>query len=141
MLRPGLTLLLWLTQALLIVVNNMIGDTLIAEAIGLRPAGWYKVLVPLPYVALMATIHARRTVGPQWPIAALSASVCWPLSTALLDVLFGRLTYHEELADVVDRYGVQWGAPFPWLLLAQALLPLVCGWVTMRTARSKDRPR
>ena len=136
MLKPGLALLLWLAFAVLMIVNNMVGDTVIAVSIGPRLAAWYKALVPIPYVALLAVIHARRTAGPQWLAAAILPAVAWPLSTAVLDAAYGRITFDEDWATIADRYGVQWGAPFPWLLLAQLVLPPFVGWVVARARRA-----
>jgi hypothetical protein len=132
-LKPGLALVLWLAFAVLMVVNNMVGDTVIAISIGPRLAAWYKAMVPVPYVALLAVIHARRTSGPQWLAAAAVPAMAWPVSTALLDVAYGRMTFDEEWAAIADRYGVQWGAPFPWLLLCQLVLPVFVGWIVART--------
>ena len=71
MIRPGLTFALWLAIAVLVLVNDLIGDTFIADRLPAIAVEWYKVLVPLPYVVLMAIIHARRTAGPNWLEAAL----------------------------------------------------------------------
>ena len=79
---------------------------------------WYKVLVPLPYVALMAVIHARRTVGPRWFEAALLAALLWPPSTVLVDFLYVRLTFGEDPAAFLDRFAFWWGAPYPLLCRA-----------------------
>ena len=65
MIRPGVTFALWLAIAALLLINNVIGDTWIADRLSALAVEWYKVLVPLPYVALMAVIHARRTAGPK----------------------------------------------------------------------------
>ncbi|MDP1748228.1 MAG: hypothetical protein Q8L22_02125, partial [Reyranella sp.] len=66
MIRPGLTLALWVAIALLVALNGIVGDTWIAATLSVRAVEWYKALVPLPYVVLMAVIHARRTAGPRW---------------------------------------------------------------------------
>ena len=73
MIRPGLTFLLWLAIATLVVLNDFVGDTWIAASLSVRAVEWYKALVPMPYVAMMAVIHARRTMGPNWFEAALLA--------------------------------------------------------------------
>ncbi len=138
MIRPGLALVLWLATAALLLANHTIGDTLIATAIGPRDAAWYKTLLPLPYVMLMAVIHARRTAGPAWQAAALLAGVLWSVTTALLDAVYGRITYGESLEAILDRYAVLEGAPWPLLLLAQLVLPWLCGWVTTKRRRPAD---
>ncbi len=91
MIRPGLAFALWLAIALFIVLNNAVGDTWIGATLGVRAVEWYKVLVPLPYVAMLALIHARRTAGPRWFEAALLAALLWPISTVLVDFLYARL--------------------------------------------------
>jgi hypothetical protein len=126
MIRPGLALLLWLAIAVLVVANNVVGDTIMAGAIGPRDAAWYKVLLPMPYVTMMALIHARRTTGPAWQGAALLAGVLWAVSTAAVDAAFGRLTYGESTDALLDRYGVFDGAPWPWLLLVALATPWLC---------------
>ena len=78
MIRPGLAFALWLAIALLVVVNDTLGDTIIAERLPVMAVEWYKALVPLPYVVLMAVIYARRTQGPQWFEAAMLAAMLWP---------------------------------------------------------------
>ena len=83
MIRPGLTLALWLAFAILLIANNAIGDTWIASNLSARTVEWFKVLVPLPYVVLLAAIHARRTRGPRWRDAALLASLLDRKSTRL----------------------------------------------------------
>ncbi|TWT15670.1 hypothetical protein [Reyranella sp. CPCC 100927] len=138
MIRPGLALVLWLATAVLLVANHTIGDTLIATAIGPRDAAWYKVLLPLPYVALMAVIHARRTVGPAWQAGALVAGLLWSTSTVVLDAVYGRLTYGESVEAILDRYALLDGAPWPILLLAQLVLPWLCGLVIAIRKRPAD---
>ena len=119
--------MLWVAIALLVVLNDAVGDTWIAVSLPVRAVEWYKVLVPLPYVVLMATIHARHTVGPRWFEAALLASLLWPFSTVLVDFLYVRLTYDADPASFVDRFAVWWGAPYPLLVLTLFAAPLLAG--------------
>ena len=123
MTRLGVTFILWLAIALFILVNDVVGDTWIAATLSVRTVEWYKVLVPLPYAAMLAIIHARRTAGPRWFEAALLAALLWPVSTVLVDFLYVRLTYDADPAAFLDRFGG------PYLLLIAALfaLPLAAG--------------
>ena len=123
MIRPGVTFLLWLAFAVFVVLNDAVGDTWIGEALSVRAVEWYKVLVPLPYAAMLAIIHARRTAGPQWLGAALLAALLWPGSTAVVDFLYLRLTYDAAPEAFLDRFG----GPYPLLLVALFALPLVAG--------------
>ena len=132
MIRPGLTFLLWLAIAAMVIVNDVIGDTWIAMALSVRAVEWYKTLVPLPYVISMAIIHARRTTGPRWFEAALLPAMLWPFSTAFVDFLYGRLTFGTESAAFLDRFAVWWGAPYPLLIVTLAAAPLVAGWLLAR---------
>ncbi len=127
MIRPGLTLTLWVAIALLVVLNDAVGDTWIATSLSVRAVEWYKVLVPLPYVVLMAIIHARRTAGPRWFEAALLAALLWPTSTVLVDFLYVRLTYGQDPEAFLDRFGFWWGAPYPLLVLTLFAAPLLAG--------------
>lgn len=127
MIRPGLTLALWVAIALLVVLNDAVGDTWIAATLSVRAVEWYKVLVPLPYVVLMAVIHARRTTGPRWFEAALLAALLWSSSTVLVEFLYVRLTYDEDPASFFDRFAFWWGAPYPLLVLALLVAPLLAG--------------
>jgi hypothetical protein len=137
--RPGLALALWLAMAVLLVANHVIGDTLVANAIGPRDAAWYKALVPMPYVALLALIHARRTRGPAWAAAGLLAGGLWAVSTAVLDALYGRLTYVQGFDALADRYALLDGAPWPLLLLAQLVLPGLFGAILVRRPPGRSR--
>ena len=132
MIRPGLTLALWIAIALLVALNGIVGDTWIAAALSVRAVEWYKALVPLPYVVLMAVIHARRTAGPRWFEAALLAALLWPSSTVLVDFLYLRLTYDEDPASFFDRFAFWWGAPYPLLVLALFAAPLLAGMAQAR---------
>ena len=132
MIRPGLTLSLWIAIALLVVLNDLVGDTWIATSLSVRAVEWYKVLVPLPYVVLMAVIHARRTAGRHWLEAALLAALLWPLSTVLVDFLYVRLTYDADTAAFLDRFAVWWGAPYPLLVLTLFAAPLLAGIAAAR---------
>ena len=123
MLKPSVTFILWLAIASFIVVNDIVGDTWIAATLTVRTVEWYKVLVPLPYVAMLAIIHARRTAGPRWHEAALLAALLWPVSTILVDFLYVRLTYDAEPPAFLDRFG----GPYPLLIAALFLLPLAAG--------------
>jgi hypothetical protein len=125
--RPGLTLALWVAIALLVVLNDAVGDTWIAVSLSVRAVEWYKVLVPLPYVVLMATIHARHTAGPRWFEAALLAALLWPVSTVLVDFLYMRLTYDADPASFLERFAFWWGAPYPLLVLVLFAAPLLVG--------------
>ena len=136
MIRPGLTLALWLAIALLVVLNDLVGDTWIAATLSVRTVEWYKVLVPLPYVVLMAFIHARRTAGPRWFEAALLASLLWSTSTVLVDFLYVRLTYDEDPASFFDRFAFWWGAPYPLLVLTLLATPFLAG---LALGRGADR--
>jgi hypothetical protein len=130
--RPGLTLTLWIAVALLVVLNDAVGDTWIATSLSVRAVEWYKVLVPLPYIVLMAGIHARRTAGPRWFEAALLAALLWPVSTVLVDFLYVRLTYDEDPASFLDRFAFWWGAPYPLLVVVLFAAPLLAGTATAR---------
>jgi|SRR6185437_7589347 len=132
MIRPGLTLVLWLALALLIVVNDMVGDTWIAMALSVHAVEWYKVLVPLPYVILLSVIHARRTTGPRWLEAALMAALLWPPSTVFVDFLYGRFTFGTGGAAFLDRFAFWFGGPYVLLVLALAVAPLATGAVLAR---------
>ena len=132
MIRPGLTLALWLAFAILLIANNAIGDTWIAANLSARTVEWFKVLVPLPYVVLLAAIHARRTRGPRWRDAALLASLLWPTSTAILDFLYERVTFGNDTEAFLARLDVQWGAPYPLLLVVLFAAPLAAGKIAAR---------
>jgi hypothetical protein len=134
MIRPGLTFGLWCAIAALLTANNTIGDTWIAGRQGPLLVEWYKVLVPLPYAVAMAIIHARRTAGPRWRDAALLAALLWPASTALLDYAYERLTFGSDTDAFLERFAVQWGAPYPLLMAVLFAAPLVAGWVRSRGA-------
>ena len=127
MIRPGLAFALWLAIALLVVVNDMLGDTIIVERLSTITVEWYKALVPLPYVVLMAVIHARRTRGPQWLEAALLAALLWPTTTVLVDYLYERFTFGQEAIAFVDRCACWWGAPYPLLVIVLFAAPLLAG--------------
>jgi hypothetical protein len=132
MIRPGLTFVLWLAIAVLVLVNDMIGDTVIADRLPTIAIEWYKVLVPLPYVVLMAIIHARRTAGPRWFEAALLASLLWPPTTVLAEYLYGYHTFEQEPAEFLDRFAVWWGAPYPILVIVLFAAPLAAAAATNR---------
>lgn len=136
MIRPVVTLALWLAIAALVLVNNMIGDTVIADRLTVLEVEWYKVLVPLPYVLMMAMIHARRCAGPKWLEAALLAALLWPPTTVLIDFLYGRLTFGMESEEFLDRFAFWWGAPYPLLIVVLFAAPLVAG----RLVRPSPRP-
>ncbi|MFI5000027.1 MAG: hypothetical protein ACHQK9_09120 [Reyranellales bacterium] len=125
MIRPGLTLGLWLAIAAMIVLNDVVGDTWIADALSARAVEWYKTLVPLPYVALIAVIHARHTSGPRWFEAALLAALLWPPSTVLADFAYTRLTFGDDPAGFLDRFSILWGAPYPLLVVTLFAAPLL----------------
>ena len=133
MIRPGVTLALWLALTVLVLVNDMIGDTWIAGRLSMTAVQWYKVLVPLPYVALIAVIHARRTRGPRWFEAALLAAVLWPPSTVVANFLYEHLTFGEEPAGFLHRFAFWWGAPYPLLVIALFAAPLIAAGA-VRTA-------
>ena len=128
MIRPAVTFTLWLAIALLVLINNMIGDTVIADRLTVLEVEWYKVLVPLPYVILMAAIHARRCAGPKWLEAAMLAALLWPPTTVLIDFLYGRVTFGMEAEEFVDRFAFWWGAPYPLLVVALFVAPVLAGW-------------
>lgn len=132
MIRPGVTLALWFAIALLVLVNNVIGDTWIADRLPAIAVEWYKVLVPLPYAILMSVIHARRTAGPNWLAAALLAALLWPSTTVLADFLYNRLTFGMEPEEFLDRFAIWWGAPYPLLIAALFVAPLAAGAATNR---------
>src|SRR5215510_7900524 len=130
--RPSLTFALWLAIALFVLLNNLVGDTWISATLSVRVVDWYKVLVPLPYFAMLAAIHARRTAGPRWLEAALLAALLWPVSTVLVDFAYLRLTYDADPEAFIDRFG----GPYPLLIAALFLLPLMTGLI----ARSSPPP-
>ena len=108
MIRPGVTLALWLAFAVLVIVNNMIGDTWIAARLPVIAVQWYKVLVPLPYLALLAAL-------------------LWPPSTVLADFLYERITFGEDPSAFLSRFAFWWGAPYLLLVIALFAAPLVAG--------------
>jgi hypothetical protein len=132
MIRPGLTFTLWLAIAVFVVLNDIVGDTWIAATLSVRTVEWYKALVPLPYVAMVALIHARRTTGPSWLPAALLAALMWPTSMVLIDLLYARWTYANDPTVFFDRFAVTWGAPYPLLVLVLFIAPLLAGSLMAR---------
>lgn len=140
MIRPGLILALFLAQAVALLANHALGDTIFAAALGPRMALLYKTLVPLPYVALLALIHARRTRGPQALTAGIVAGVLWASSTAVLDAAYGRLTFGEELPTLVDRYRLLQGVPWIILPLTQLLLPAALAALLARRPPTNGPP-
>ena len=133
MIRPGLAFALWFAIAVLVVVNDTLGDTIIAERLSTIAVEWYKALVPLPYVVLMAVIHARRTRGPQWFEAALLAALLWPTTTVLVDYLYERFTFGQEAIAFLDRFAFWWGAPYPLLVIVLFAAPLIAGRLAAQT--------
>ena len=133
MIRPSVTLVLWLAIAALVIVNDMIADTWIASRLPVMAVQWYKALVPLPYVALLAVIHARRTKGPRWFEAALLAAILWPTSTVLADFLYERITFGEEPPAFLGRFAFWLGAPYGLLVIALFAAPLVAGRMVSST--------
>ena len=131
MLRPSVTFTLWLAIASFILVNDVVGDTWIAATLSVRTVEWYKVLVPLPYVAMLAVIHARRTAGPRWFEAALLAALLWPVSTVLVDFAYVRLTSDADPAAFLDRFG----GPYPVLIAGLFVFPLLAHFVTPTGAK------
>lgn len=127
MIRPGLTFVLWLALALFVLLNDFVGDTWLAPALPVRAVEWYKTLVPLPYVAMLALIHARRTAGARWFEAALLAALLWPTSTVLLGFVQTRMVYGEDPAVFLDRLGFWWGAPYPLFVVVVLVAPLLAG--------------
>jgi hypothetical protein len=134
MMRPGVTFALWIAIAVLVLANNVIGDTWIADRLPVLGVEWYKVLVPLPYVVLMAMIHARRTEGPKWFEAALLACLLWPTTTVLVDFLYGRLTFGMEPPEFLDRFAFWWGAPYPLLVAGLLVAPLAAAYLVRANA-------
>ena len=132
MIRPGLTFILWIAIAIFVVLNNWVGDTWFGATLSVRAVEWYKALVPLPYAAMLALIHARRTNGPRWLEAALLAALLWPTSTVLVDFLYARLLYGADFDAVLDRFAFWWGAPYPLLLLGVFAAPLIAGLAIAR---------
>ena len=137
MIRPGVTFVLWCAITVLVLVNDLIGDTYIADRLPVLAVEWYKVLVPLPYAVLMAVIHARRTAGPKWLEAALLAALLWPTTTVLVEYLYGRFLFGIEPDEFVDRLAFWWGAPYPLLVLVLFAAPLIAGWaIAVRKSRA-----
>lgn len=132
MIRPGLTFALWLAIALFVLLNDRVGDTWIGATLSVRAVEWYKALVPLPYVAMLAIVHARRTAGPRWFEAALLAALLWPVSTVLVDFLHARMTYDADADAFFDRFGLWWGAPYPLLVVGLFAAPLLAGALMRR---------
>jgi hypothetical protein len=123
MIRPGLIFALWLAQAVALLANHALGDTLIAALLGPRMALTYKTMIPLPYIALLTLIHARRTRGPRALAAGIVAGALWASSTVLLDAAYGRLTFEETVDSLIDRYRLFEGPLWVILPLTQLLLP------------------
>ena len=133
MIRPGVTFVLWLAVALFVVLNDLVGDTWIGATLSVRAVEWYKALVPLPYVAGLALIHARRTAGPRWFDSALLAALMWPTSTVLVDFLCARFAYADDPAAFLDRFALGSGAPYPILVLFLFAAPLIAGTLQARS--------
>jgi len=132
MIRPGLTFALWLAIAFFVVLNDRVGDTWIGPNLTERAVEWYKAVVPLPYAAMLAIIHARRTAGPRWFEAALLAALLWPTSTVLVDFVYARWAYDADAGAFLDRFAFWWGAPYPLLVITLFAAPLVAGAVLAR---------
>jgi len=133
LIRPGVSFVLWLAVALFVVLNDLVGDTWIGATLSVRAVEWYKALVPLPYVAMLALIHARRSAGPRWFDSALLAALMWPTSTVLADLLYARFANADDPAAFLDRFALGSGAPYPLLVLFLFAAPLVAGTLQARS--------
>jgi hypothetical protein len=133
--KLGITFILWLALALFVLLNNLVGDTWLGATLPVRAVDWYKALVPLPYAAMLALVHARHTKGPRWLEAAMVAAVLWPTSTVMVDFLYSRFAYSDASAAFLDRFAIWWGAPYPVLVAFLAVAPLGAGVLLARRAR------
>src|SRR5947207_3044348 len=112
MIRPGVTLVLWLAIAVLVIVNDAIGDTWIASRLPAMAVQWYKVLVPLPYLALLALIHARLELDKLTVVTGANGTGKSSLYRALrllADVAQGRVI--QSLALEGGLSSVLWAGP------------------------------
>jgi hypothetical protein len=126
-------LLLWLSMMVLILANNAIGDTAIAEAGGPAMAELYEALVPLPYIALCAWTYCRRT-RERSAGALLSVGALWAVSTVLVDVLLTRLMLGQSWRLAVVHYRLWDGYWFALVPLAQLVAPVVASRLIKRPA-------
>jgi hypothetical protein len=134
MIRPAVTLVLWLAIAVVVLLNDSIGDTWVADRLPALAIEWYKVLVPLPYVILVSIIHARRTSGPNRFEAAFLAALLWPPTTVLVEFLYARFTFGTEPDEFLDRFAFWWGAPYPLLVVALFAMPLLAAALRSRSS-------
>ena len=73
----------------------------------------------------------RAALVPSLAIALL-ASLLWPTSTAILDFLYERVTFGNDTEAFLGRLDVQWGAPYPLLLVVLFAAPLAAGKIAAR---------
>ncbi len=117
-------LLLWLSMMMLIVANNAIGDTMIANAGGVEMAELYEALVPLPYIALCAWIYCRRT-RERSAVTLLAVGLLWATSTALADVALAHFMLNHSWRLAVVHYRFWDGYWFALVPLTQLLAPFL----------------
>ena len=65
-------------------------------------------------------------------VQALLAALLWPTSTAILDFLYERVTFGNDTEAFLARLDVQWGAPYPLLLVVLFAAPLAAGKIAAR---------
>ncbi len=111
------------------MLNDFVGDTWIAATLSVRAVEWYKALVPMPYVVMMAiyprAAHDGAATGsrrPCWRRCCGRPRRCWS------SFLYARVTYEEGAEAFLDRLGFWWGAPYPLLVLVLFAAPLLAGW-------------
>lgn len=117
-------LLLWLSMMVLILANNAIGDTMIANAGGPAMAELYESLVPLPYIALCAWTYCRRTRQSSAG-ALLGVGILWAMSTVMADVLLTRLLLGQSWRLAAVHYHFWDGYWFALVPSMQLIAPLV----------------
>ncbi len=127
-------LLLWLSMMVMIVANNAIGETMIADAGGQSMAELYEALVPLPYIALCAWIYCRRT-KERSVSALLMVGVLWAVSTVLVDVLQTRLMLERSWRLALVHYRLWDGYWFVLVPLTQLLAPLLASRLSSPTIK------
>ena len=65
-------------------------------------------------------------------MAAVVASSNWPPSMMAADYFYGRFTFGEDLEAFFSRFLIQWGQPYPLLLLALFAGPIMAGAAIQR---------
>src|SRR5687768_12760474 len=114
----------WLLMMVGMIANGVFRVAVLAPMLSDRPANVLSAALGITIILAITRPFVRR-IQPPWFNTLLGVGLAWAGMSVAFEFLFGHYALGMSWADLLVNYNVLRGRPWPFVLLAIGVAPLV----------------